>query len=181
MAVCLHLHTCKPVRSLLFFFLQDILHLAMGAYVLYGASMHTWTCRRCDKPASLWCGGCKTVNYCSSECQRASWKEHKPVCYAVSNALRERGTFQVFLCNFLSCFVHSGYLERGAGALVSVVNGKGTHIDFLDSWHSSVDRFVHTLHLTLICYRPGFLSLNIWCSCMDYNGTREHVALCLQF
>lgn len=102
MAVCLHLHTCKPVRS--FFLLQDILHLAMGAYVLYGASMHTWTCRRCDKPASLWCGGCKTVNYCSSECQRASWKEHKPVCYAVSNALRERGTFQVFLCNFFILF-----------------------------------------------------------------------------
>lgn len=43
-------------------------------------------CARCDKKqaagggALLKCGGCRSVAYCSKECQRESWKAHKNVC-----------------------------------------------------------------------------------------------------
>jgi hypothetical protein len=32
------------------------------------------------------CGGCRVARYCSRACQRASWKQHKPVCAALSAA-----------------------------------------------------------------------------------------------
>ena len=37
--------------------------------------------KRCDKPlGSLLCGQCSTVKYCSKECQKADWKDHKLSC-----------------------------------------------------------------------------------------------------
>jgi len=45
-------------------------------------------CGRCnadsgcgDGAALLWCSRCKTIGYCSKECQRLHWKVHKPACY----------------------------------------------------------------------------------------------------
>jgi hypothetical protein len=32
------------------------------------------------------CGGCRVARYCSRACQRAAWKQHKPVCQALSPA-----------------------------------------------------------------------------------------------
>jgi hypothetical protein len=32
------------------------------------------------------CSGCKTARYCSKVCQKAHWKQHKPVCKALSAA-----------------------------------------------------------------------------------------------
>jgi hypothetical protein len=32
------------------------------------------------------CGGCRVARYCSRACQRAAWKQHKPVCQAISSA-----------------------------------------------------------------------------------------------
>jgi hypothetical protein len=32
------------------------------------------------------CGGCRVARYCSRACQRAAWKQHKPVCQALSAA-----------------------------------------------------------------------------------------------
>ena len=40
-------------------------------------------CRKCGgpgKPKLLVCSGCKGVEYCSPDCQRADWKVHKKVC-----------------------------------------------------------------------------------------------------
>jgi hypothetical protein len=34
------------------------------------------------------CAGCRSVYYCSPECQRANWKGHKPAC-KVATAERE--------------------------------------------------------------------------------------------
>jgi hypothetical protein len=32
------------------------------------------------------CGGCRVARYCGRACQRAAWKQHKPVCVALSAA-----------------------------------------------------------------------------------------------
>jgi hypothetical protein len=32
------------------------------------------------------CGGCRVARYCGRACQRAAWKQHKPVCGALSAA-----------------------------------------------------------------------------------------------
>eukprot|EP00741_Cyanophora_paradoxa_P015327 tig00000194_g14795.t1 len=35
------------------------------------------------------CSGCKQVWYCSAECQKAAWKEHKPRCRELRRAFEE--------------------------------------------------------------------------------------------
>lgn len=35
----------------------------------------------CGKNSTLRCGRCKIVPYCSRECQRADWDEHKKLCH----------------------------------------------------------------------------------------------------
>ena len=37
-------------------------------------------CRLCLKAATKKCGNCKDVSYCSRECQKTDWKEHKEAC-----------------------------------------------------------------------------------------------------
>ena len=42
-------------------------------------------CSNCRKPKEpeeklLCCGGCRQTNYCSVECQKAAWSEHKTCC-----------------------------------------------------------------------------------------------------
>jgi hypothetical protein len=32
------------------------------------------------------CAGCRTARYCGRDCQRAAWKQHKPVCKALTAA-----------------------------------------------------------------------------------------------
>jgi MYND finger len=39
-------------------------------------------CRLCLKAASKKCATCKDVSYCSRECQKMDWKEHKETCIA---------------------------------------------------------------------------------------------------
>jgi len=44
---------------------------------------HMYTCAACAEACSFnKCGRCKKVHYCNAECQKAHWKEHKPVCKA---------------------------------------------------------------------------------------------------
>ncbi|KAJ7183475.1 hypothetical protein C8R46DRAFT_1308118 [Mycena filopes] len=31
------------------------------------------------------CGGCRRISYCSPECQKADWRNHKPICKALSS------------------------------------------------------------------------------------------------
>lgn len=43
-------------------------------------------CPRCGTAARLRCSRCKSVWYCSSKCQAASWKEHRAACEAKLDA-----------------------------------------------------------------------------------------------
>jgi hypothetical protein len=40
-------------------------------------------CDSCGKVAPMSCGACKCVSYCSSECQKKTWKYHKHLCKAI--------------------------------------------------------------------------------------------------
>ena len=46
----------------------------------------THECVVCSKPAGRQCGACKMQHYCSSQCQRQNWSDHKPVCTRLANA-----------------------------------------------------------------------------------------------
>jgi hypothetical protein len=36
--------------------------------------------------SSTMCAGCRAARYCSRECQKQQWKEHRPVCKALAAA-----------------------------------------------------------------------------------------------
>jgi hypothetical protein len=55
-------------------------------------------CARCGKPGAtgmLRCSKCKSVRYCSRECQRSDWKQHKERCKEVSKELDARNDQEV--------------------------------------------------------------------------------------
>ncbi len=37
-------------------------------------------CDKCGKPTKQGCSGCRAAIYCSKECQKADWKQHKQTC-----------------------------------------------------------------------------------------------------
>eukprot|EP01083_Nonionella_stella_P233294 822137_1 len=49
-------------------------------------------CPNCDTPATLTCSRCKIVGYCSRDCQKAQWKEHKKICIPISHAFGSRSS-----------------------------------------------------------------------------------------
>jgi len=56
-----------------------------GQFAAHNVREKTRACETCgDKLSPLRaCGGCKQVFYCSTECQKADWKRHKPECLKV--------------------------------------------------------------------------------------------------
>ena len=42
-------------------------------------------CTLCQKSASSRCSGCNLSYYCSKECQKSDWKDHKPECKRKQN------------------------------------------------------------------------------------------------
>lgn len=48
-------------------------------------------CHVCTKDAQLKCGGCKRVHYCSVECQKQDWDNHKAKCKEIRKAKRLLG------------------------------------------------------------------------------------------
>lgn len=39
-----------------------------------------YQCEKCHKSATKRCSKCKSVWYCSRDCQLNHWKDHKPIC-----------------------------------------------------------------------------------------------------
>jgi len=40
-------------------------------------------CNVCNRPSGSICGVCKVTRYCSTECQRSHWQQHKKECLAM--------------------------------------------------------------------------------------------------
>ena len=50
-----------------------------------GNTLIVTSCRRCGMGANKRCGGCKTAHYCSVECQREDWSEHRVPCKKIQS------------------------------------------------------------------------------------------------
>ena len=61
---------------------------------LYGTSvfeglLEGFHCENCKKDATKRCSKCKSVWYCSRECQVQNWKDHKATCIIISVKLTQ--------------------------------------------------------------------------------------------
>ncbi|THU99101.1 hypothetical protein K435DRAFT_777092 [Dendrothele bispora CBS 962.96] len=60
-------------------------------------------CYKCEKSTEdlKKCGKCKAVWYCSEQCQRADWKNHKPICNSADpeGFVRLQKLSQIFMAN----------------------------------------------------------------------------------
>lgn len=45
-------------------------------------------CRACTETKTQVCGHCGLVRYCSKECQKEDWKDHKEVCQVITQHLK---------------------------------------------------------------------------------------------
>lgn len=52
-----------------------------GPYTLVTIKYGSFLCEQCHKESNFICVRCKQTYYCSKECQKASWLEHKNFCY----------------------------------------------------------------------------------------------------
>ena len=50
--------------------------------------------QECSKPGNLRCSGCRTVGYCSAECQKKDWKQHKVNCQKTAPTGQDRASDQ---------------------------------------------------------------------------------------
>ncbi len=58
-----------------------------------------------DRPTFKVCGKCKIVHYCSVECQKLHWPEHKKIChtYASNVSYTDLGAVGDIICNSQKC------------------------------------------------------------------------------
>ena len=57
--------------------------------LLQRGHLHTKTCANCHQPGLLKCSRCKCQFYCSSDCQRANFDQHKKNCKAIGKARKK--------------------------------------------------------------------------------------------
>jgi hypothetical protein len=60
-------------------FFSFFLHFIDLFFFFTLCSAHMNTCHTCCKPCVKHCGAC-TTKYCSRDCQKQDWKEHKKIC-----------------------------------------------------------------------------------------------------
>jgi hypothetical protein len=74
-------------------------------------------CRHCDKDETqmdgaklMTCQRCKSVYYCSRECQVADWKSHKQICNHLDSGNESRSAFKTYN-TAMWAFVKSNYFD----------------------------------------------------------------------
>jgi hypothetical protein len=53
-------------------------------------SLEQKKCFMCSKKGLLTCSRCRMLNYCSAECQKKHWKQHKPFCKPIETYKAEK-------------------------------------------------------------------------------------------
>eukprot|EP00639_Heterosigma_akashiwo_P010471 CAMPEP_0206369410 /NCGR_PEP_ID=MMETSP0294-20121207/5285_1 /ASSEMBLY_ACC=CAM_ASM_000327 /TAXON_ID=39354 /ORGANISM="Heterosigma akashiwo, Strain CCMP2393" /LENGTH=541 /DNA_ID=CAMNT_0053816169 /DNA_START=65 /DNA_END=1687 /DNA_ORIENTATION=- len=61
-----------------------------------GRSNVQQTCASCGQSKNLrvYCGGCRTISFCSMKCQKRAWKTHKLACRAIPSKDAQNGNHQ---------------------------------------------------------------------------------------
>lgn len=58
------------------------------------------SCANCSKPAETRCSACITTYYCSKDCQKSDWKNHKPNCKKKQTEVNEFQNIGYRLCDW---------------------------------------------------------------------------------
>ena len=72
-------------------------------------------CEYCMKKATLQCGRCKRTYYCSADCQRRKWKEHKRYCG--TDILPDEAV--KMLVHLRTCLIQHRITEKYSGILLA--------------------------------------------------------------
>ena len=70
------------------------------------------------------CKNCKTVRYCSEECQKAQWNEHKIICSAISELSKKLFTEEKGLGDSNDANVFASHVSPKKHAQISKLVGK---------------------------------------------------------
>jgi hypothetical protein len=87
----------------------------------------------------LLCARCQSATYCSKECQRADWKNHKPHCHHAPKPIIRPGTEELF---YWSDTFRNGetlaecHNKYGTGGWASKRNDRRVELVFLDATKS---------------------------------------------
>lgn len=67
------------------------------------------------------CGGCKTIYYCSSECQKLDWVKHKSVCQKMAGQGKLKHAIDSYTKNLkLADLPHNGSLDKLFGYVIQI-------------------------------------------------------------
>jgi len=75
-------------------------------------------CENCGKPCKTRCSQCKTMDFCSRECQKDLWKTHKAFCHGIAHptlAISEEACLAAADACSQKCLVVDGLAPGGAG------------------------------------------------------------------
>ena len=102
--------------------------------ILKGNVHKTRTCQKCYKQENKMtaCGACKRIYYCSKECQKSAWKEHKSFCRMVTNFTKvgEFSEASILFEKTYKTWINHSYVQytlRQLGVSIMGVNGLDLH------------------------------------------------------
>jgi len=115
------------------------------------------------------CAGCGSVNYCSRECQKANWPQHKTKCKEV----KQYGTDHDNMSNFMQFFINQpGMCMQLAKAsikleldgelpVVSILRGKNDRRAVLSYGGLGTKEFVNSFTNKFPCFKDLFRRFDV--------------------